>query len=162
MIILIMLGLVFSIGVATILLSRASIQVKKVLFILVVFALVGTFFLKGSCSRYLRRTNPLFNFFFTPEDFYQPLAQSPFSTSSKGRVYECGFIAKYPGNHAVEIFIGTPVKVFESYDEKFSVEITMKDMDGAVLLKEKVEPPFIQFWVLTMSLWEFPLKLALK
>jgi hypothetical protein len=95
---------------------------------------------------HLRKTNPLFNLFFSPPDLYATLAETTFSTSDENSSYKLDFTAKYPGRHTVTIIPSVPIKTMESYGEEFSVRVLITNSSGEVLVDDVATPPYSQFW----------------
>lgn len=118
----------------------------KALVISCLAVLIGGFLMVSFGTQHLRKSSPMFNIIFPPEDIYQSLSEMPFSTFSADKLYECSFIPKYPGYHSIEIIVAKPLKVMEAYEATFLVDIVIKDEEGAVLVEGKVTPPYSPFW----------------
>ena len=108
--------------------------------------LIGGFIVVILCSPSLRKKSPMFNFISPPEDIYQSLSQTPFSTSSADKLYECSFTPKYPGYHSIEIIVAKPSKVMETYETTFLLDIAVKDGVETVLVEKTTAPPYSPFW----------------
>lgn len=112
----------------------------------VVLLLLGVLPFRGGIFQHLHETWPLYNLFFQPKDFFQPLAQTPFSASVEGEVFECDFIAKYSGKHKITVAFGKSFQSFEWFREEFTSEVTISDLTGNIYFKKKVGPRFGSWW----------------
>lgn len=54
-------------------------------------------------SVFARRTSPLFNMIFPPQDIFQPLAKKEVDPTRVGKRVQLEFIPKYPGNHELDL-----------------------------------------------------------
>lgn len=94
--------------------------------------------------QHLQTASPLFNFFFSPNDLYDPLACTEFDLSTVGG-YELNFQNKYPGNHSIAVLVEHPPRVSDSYLTDFKLIIKIIDGSKAIIDKEITKPIF-SFW----------------
>ena len=90
---------------------------KGVFIILAMAALVASHF-------QLRESSTLYNFFFSPPDLYNNLAEASFDLTETGASTRLEVTHIYPGNHWIAILVEKPAELFEKYSSDFEVKIT--------------------------------------
>ncbi len=107
----------------------------------VVLVVVGLFLAGTLGISYLRLHSAIFNFFFSPTDLYDSLAETAFDLDKKGQSYELHFRPPYPGNHAFKFLVTHPVPVGDVYHAEYSLILQILNEGGKVLLDTVIGPP---------------------
>ncbi len=110
---------------------------KFIIGVAVVFSVLGGGFL------WLRYNSTLFNVFFSPKDFYEPLAKELLFDRAKEYSFEVKH--NYPGLYAVEVVAPSSNGIGVPYEMDFAVEIVLKS-EGKKILHQKISEPYSQFW----------------
>ncbi len=100
---------------------------KFVLFVITVLAIAMYFPVKG----YLRINSTAFNWLFSPNDFYEPLAKSGIDLSKPNEIV-VRFKNKYPGLHAISLLVDNSISIPDVYNPRFIVDISVLKDDKIV------------------------------
>lgn len=97
---------------------------------------VGIFF-------YARRTSPIFNFVFPPQDMFHPLAKSESDMTQRGSKVQLEFKPKYPGNHELDLVV-EKLDPGESLKGKIVLSVLLKNAKNKQI-NTKMRP-YGSFW----------------
>ena len=92
---------------------------------------------------WFRGNSTLFNLFFTPSGFYEPLASEMLDREREEYIFQVSH--QYPGQYAVEIRAPSSQGVGVSYEADIRYEVILS-LEGRDLFRRVAKEPYSEFW----------------